>query len=187
MIDSDQINTFYRSEKVSFVVLFVSILLSSCNFDTKEVIGITNKTLPNGVHITIEKSTRETTSRGIFTNHQYTSSHHFTYDLSIEKDNIEWEGGSGEPKNIIFCKDTIYIYSLKKKSIRTEYIDSLTNTTKSNHHYEIHNCYEKHVDKRYFFKLRGDDYWSEISPERYSFIEEHCDEYPVPNDNELSI
>jgi hypothetical protein len=143
--------------------------------------------LPNGKHLVVEKITKETTSRGIITNHNYGTSHSFKYKLLLSKEDINWNSGSGEPKNILFCKDTIYIRYLKEKSIRTEYIDSVDNTTKYNYHSEIHEVFQKHIDKRYFFKLLGTDFWVDITSENYSSLKKSCDDYLIPNENELTL
>lgn len=77
----------------------------------------TSKILPNGKHIIVEKNTKEMTSRDIFTNHNYGTSHQFTYKFLLTEDNISWDGGSAEPKNIIFYKDTIQKYDNFFKNI----------------------------------------------------------------------
>lgn len=174
-------------KKGTYLIVLLNCLVISCNYNTEEILDKTSKILPNGKHIVVEKSTKETTSRGVFTNHNYGTSHRYSYTFLMPKEDINWNGGSGEPKNILFCKDTIYVRYLKEKSIRTKYIDSTDNTTKYNYHSEIHEAFQKHIDERYFFKLFGDDFWVDITSENYSSVKKSCDDYHIPNDNELAL
>ncbi len=174
--------------RISIHILFYILIIcffSSCNRETKETIDITNKVFPNGKHYTIEKTNKETTSIGIFSKHNYGTHHSFSYKLSIDPGSIHWNGGSGEPKHIIFCKDTTYIHYLKKKSIELAQTDSLKTNTE--YTYKVQDVFEKHIDKRYFFNLFGDDYWVEILPEEYASIKNSCGEFLISNDNELSL
>lgn len=177
----------FSFKKGTYFLILLNCLFSSCNYNTKENTDLTSKVLPNGKHIIIEKITKETTSHGIFSKHNYGTSHSFKYKFSISQEKIDWYGGSGEPKNILFCNDTIYIRYLKEKNITTNYIDSLNNTTKYNYHSEIQEIFQKHIDKRYFFKLFGNDFWVDIASDDYYYLKKSCDDYPIPNDNELSL
>ena len=169
------------------ILLLLSIFFSSCTYDTEELITNTNKTYPNNKTISVEKKSAETTSTGIFTKLNYGTTHSFSYRFSIKKDNIDWDGGSAEPKNIIFKENSIYIRCLKKKRIKEEITDSITNTSTFDYHTEINEAFEQHIDNRYFFKLFGDDFWTSIEPEQYANIKESKEEYEIPNDNELNL
>ncbi len=179
-------NTF-----VSRIIIGVAILstsfIGSCSYDTVETTDKTSIALPGDRFLVVEKTNKETTATGLFTKHNYGTTHRFSYTFALNPGKIKWNGGSGEPKHIIFCNDTTYIRYLKKKSIRTEVFDSISNTTIGNYHDEIQESFEKHIDKRYFFKLLGDDYWIEVSDEQYNAVKNSCEEYRIPNDNELSI
>lgn len=161
---------------VSLLILF-SCIISSCNYSVVETIDKTSKQLPNGKHLVVNKINKETTKIGALTNHNYGTSHSFTYAVSIDPGDIEWDGGSGEPKEILFSKDTTYIQYVKKRHIT---VDSVSR-------YQVFDIYEKHIDNRYFFKLFGDAYWVEISSEDYLTAKISGDQYLIPNDNELSI
>lgn len=177
--------------KVNIKAFFIPILLISaiygCSTETEKRIDITNKLFPNGKYITVKKTNEDKTSIGIFTKSNYGTKHSFSYEFSVDKGNLNWNGGSGEPKHILFCKDTTFVHSLKEKSIKIQYTDSIDNTIKYNYHYEIQDVFEKHIDERYFFKFFGDEYWVEISLENYLLKKESCDEYNILNDNELSL
>ncbi|MDW7692638.1 hypothetical protein R9C00_12115 [Flammeovirgaceae bacterium SG7u.111] len=171
----------------SLLYILALFILTNCNYETEKSIDITSKILPNGMIMVIKKTNKETTATGMITKHNYGTSHSFRYNISFDHGDIIWEGGSGEPKNILFCKDTMYIRYLKEKSIKVEYTDSVDNTIKADYHYEIREVYQKHIDGRYFFKLFGDEYWVDIMPENYPHQREFCEEYPIPNDGELSL
>lgn len=85
----------------------------SCNSETKATIDKINLQLSNGVHIVIEKTNLESSHIGIFSNHD--STHSYSYKLHLTDKGVNWDGGSGEPKGLIFCKDSIFLYSLKEK------------------------------------------------------------------------
>jgi len=142
-----------------------------------------SKMLPNGQHLEVEKTNKETTSIGMITKHNYGTTHSFKYRIALDKMAIEWDGGSAEPKHLLFCKDTLYIHFLKNKWVEEEAIDSLHKT--SNNHYQIQDAYQVHIDERYFFNLLGDAYWVETTPDNYRKQKAICKEFEVPNDNEL--
>ncbi len=174
---------------ISGSLLFFSLIgsLSGCNYETEERIDKTSTILPNGATIEVEKTNKERTAIGIISKHNYGTSHSFSYQLSINQDDITWNGGSGEPKNILFCRDTIYLHYFKEKSIRVEYTDSVDNSTKVDYHFETREVFQKHIDERYFFKLLGDAFWVDVLPEEYATRKEFCEEYIIPNDGELSL
>ena len=177
---------FYKIRRVCFILIVLQ-LFTSCDVRTEERIDKTPKTFPNGKHIIVEKSNKESTSTGIFTRINYGTSHSFIYEFTIMEDDIKWAGGSGEPKNIIFCKDAIYLRYLKEKSLMAIEPDTTNNTTIENHTYEIQEFFQKHIDRRYFFKIFGDEFWEDISADDYNTIKKSCEEYVVPNDGELLL
>jgi len=132
--------------------------MMNCTSHTEETSDTTNTILSNGKTLEVEKITRITSIEGIISKHTYAVLYDFEYNLLIKEDKIKWETQSGEPKNIIFCRDTTYIRSLKEKTIRTEYFDSIDSTTTYKRHFEIQESFQKHIGKRYFFKLLGDDF-----------------------------
>ncbi|GGX23149.1 hypothetical protein [Aquimarina muelleri] len=160
---------------------------SSCNSYTEERVDKREKLLLNKKRLSVEKINKETTNVGIFTNHNYGTSHSFTYKLSIQPEGIHWDGGSGEPKHLLFCNDTIYIHYFKEKRIQIEYTDSIDSVMKTKYHFEIREVFQKHIDERYFFKIFGEDFWIDITPEDYAYRKEFCKEYDIPNDGELLL
>ncbi len=168
----------------SFVLPF---LFNSCRSKTTERIDITNRLLGNDKHLEVQKTNKSTTHRGIITNSNYGTSHSYSYKLTVNYGDVNWNGGTAEPKHLLFCKDSIYIHYLKEKYVPIQTKDSLGDSIKEDHYYEVQNVYEIYIDKRYFFKFFGDAYWLEISSEKYNLQKESCTEYSIPNDNELSI
>lgn len=177
----------FKITQIAFFALIMIFFFSSCNYNSEKNIDKVNKLLPNGKHLMVEKTNEETTAIGIFTKHDYGTTHQFSYKFSINNGDINWDGGSGEPKNILFCEDTIYIRYLTNKYIQVESTDSIDNTITYDHYFEIKEVFQKHIDKRYFFKLLGDDYWVDVLPEDYASRKIFCDEYFIPNDHELSL
>ncbi|SEK93123.1 hypothetical protein SAMN04487910_1503 [Aquimarina amphilecti] len=168
----------------SFVLFF---LIISCRSKTTERIDITNTLLGNDMYLEVEKKNKNTTHRGIITNSNYGTTHSYSYKLTINNGDINWNGGTAEPKHLLFCKDSTYIHYLKEKYIPIKSKDSVGNIAEENSYYEVQDVFEVYVDKRYFFKLFGDEYWLEISSESYNLQKESCTEYSIPNDNELSL
>lgn len=107
----------FKIGKQAFLLLVTIILCNSCTYDTQEKTDKSSKLLPNGKHIEVEKSTSSTTATGIFTKYSYGISHSFYYKLSINPGDINWDAGSGEPKNILFYNGEAYIHYLKEKDI----------------------------------------------------------------------
>ncbi|WP_461629474.1 hypothetical protein [Labilibaculum euxinus] len=177
----------FKIKQIAFFALIIISFVSGCNYNSEKNIDKVSKLLPNGKHLMVEKTNEETTAIGIFTKHDYGTTHQFSYKFSIDDGDVIWDGGSGEPKNILFCEDTIYIRYLANKYIQVESTDSINNTSKYDYHFEIKEVFQKHIDKRYFFKLLGDDYWVDILPEDYACRKISCDEYPIPNNCELSL
>ena len=170
------------------LLLIIVFSIICCTSETEETIDITNKTLPNGKHLIIEKTTKTSQSIGIISHHNYGTTRSFTYQFTIKQDKVDWSGGSGEPKKIVFHKDTTYVYYLKIKQQPIVTIDSANNNTPKTSYDEVLTpVYEKHIDNRYFFKLFGDDYWSEISANKYNEVRKLSTEYDIPNDNELIL
>lgn len=178
-------NKFNSIVKILF--LLSAILLSGCNSKVKETINKEVKLLPNGKRLTVEKKNKETTHIGIFSKHNYGTSHSFTYKISVNPGNINWDGGTGEPKHLLFCKDDIYIKFLKEESVKVEYTDSIDYQVKDRYDYEIKEAFQKHIDERYFFNLFGDDYWIDVSEEEYTSKNKYCEDYSIPNDDELKL
>lgn len=169
------------------ILLAFSVTVLSCKSSTEETTTEKSSVLPNGMRLTVLKKNKDITSIGILTGSNYGTTHTYTYNVLLHEPDINWSYGSGEPKNFLFCKDTTYIHYANKNSYPTTVKDSITNTTTTEYHYKVENVYQKHIDNRYFFNLFGDDFWLDITPERYNQIKNSCNEYAIPNDGELVV
>lgn len=157
----------------------------SCNSETKATIDKINLQLSNGVHIVIEKTNLESSHIGIFSNHDFT--HSYSYKLHLIDKGVNWDGGSGEPKGLIFCKDSIFLYSLKEKFFTNDALVRKDSTIKSESYYQVVEVYQKHEDQRYLFNMMGQDFWVDISENEYLLRKHDCEEFAIPNDGELTL
>ena len=166
---------------------FLLAFLFSCKTSTKISVDKTNTLLPNNEVIELEKTNKDSETFGSITNYHYGSRHSFKYKFKLINASVKWDGGTAEPKKILFNKDSIFITYLKNKHIATPYLDTVTNTTKNTYHYEVQRFYQKHIDKRYFFKLLGKDYWLDITENNYLKNLKEGSEYTIKTDNELTL
>lgn len=162
-----------NKSKIVLIILFFFFLISGCYTRVKETTDTTTKVLPNGKRLTVYTTHKESSEVGVLTNNKYMVTFSFRYEVLIKPDRIHWNGQGGEPKNILFCNDKTYIRKLKRKIIDSKYY--------------IDEYFQSHVDERYFFKLLGEEYWLDIDAEEYNGQKMSCEEYPIPNDNKLSL
>ncbi|WP_271765092.1 hypothetical protein [Aquimarina algiphila] len=175
-------NTLYKV----MVLLFLVAVCSNCTSETEKQVDKTNKLLDNGMRLVVEKTNETTKEIGIFSKHNYRTTHSYTYKFTVDGGDVNWDGGSGEPKHILFCENSVYVHYLKEKYISVQR-DTTSTEINNNGYNMVEEVFELYIDNRYFFKLFGDDYWVEITPESYANKKTSCDEYNIPNDNELSL
>lgn len=176
-------------KSICIALYFVSIvvLFSNCTSKTETNIDNTNILLGNGKHLEVQKINKSTNHVGILSKHNYGTTHHYEYKFTIDKGDVNWNGGSGEPKNLLFCKDSIYLHYLKEKYVSIQNRDTINSQIRTDKDYKVIEVFEVYIDNRYFFNFFGDDYWIEITPESYASKKMSCDEFSIPNDNELSL
>ncbi|AIY12492.1 hypothetical protein M667_04320 [Cellulophaga baltica NN016038] len=174
------------SYKILFAITLIAFFVS-CTDKVKETVTKKSEMLPNGMHLTIEKTDIKKTSFGIFTNHNYGTSHRFKYRVAVDQGSIEWDFGVGEPKHFLFCDKGIYIHYLNENSYTEEARDTINDTIEEVRVTKIENQYQKYIDERYLFKLFGDAYWVDVTEEEYARNKSLCSEQAIPNDNELTI
>lgn len=166
------------------LTLFMSML--SCRSKTEKIVNIETVIFENGKRLEINKTDRNTSSIGIFSNHNYGVTHQYSYELTLDND-IDWIGGSHEPKQILFNEEDVYLRFLQKKRYNTSSIDSLTLETKTSHYYTTKENYQKHIDERYFFNWFGKDYWVNVDSLEYHSLRKAGQEFEIPNDEELIL
>jgi hypothetical protein len=166
-----------------YVVFFT---LGSCTTNKEIHQDITNKLLSNDRILRIEKSSTFETTKGILGKHTYNIEHSYQYKVLIDDGDYCWEVSNGEPKHILFVKDSIYIHYLKEKYIRASpKSDSSIVDVEEDYKHVILDVYEVYLDKRYFFKLFGYALWIDIPKEQYEEKRKIGQEFEIPNDNEL--
>ncbi len=177
-------NTLYKI----IVLLFLVGVYSNCTSETEKQVDKTNKLLDNGMRLVVEKTNEITKEIGVFSKHNYRTTRSYTYKFTVDGGDVNWDGGSGEPKHILFCENAVYVHYLKEKYITLEQRNSGDPNIEYNESVNnVKEVFELYIDNRYFFKLFGDDYWVEITPESYENKKISCKEYDIPNDNELSL
>ena len=165
----------------------ILILLISCKTETKINTNVVSKKLPNNKILKVIKTEKIQTHIGIFTHSNYGSTYDFKYQFTVNNNEIIWKNrGSAIPKKIIFCKDSIFIKYLQKKSISSQQI--LNDTIKQTKIKDtIIERYDQYIDNRYFFKWFGDVNWINISKNKYNSKKISCNEYSIPNDNDFAL
>jgi len=166
----------------STLTLFLSML--SCRSKTEKIVNIETVIFENGKRLEINKTDRNTSSIGIFSNHNYGVTHQYSYDLTLDND-IDWIGGSHEPKQILFNEEDVYLRFLHKKRYTTSMLDTITQESKTSFEYKVEQGFQRHIDERYFFKWFGEDYWVNIDSNFYYSQQKVGKEYDIPNDGEL--
>ena len=162
--------------KLKIILLNFIILLcvAACESSTQVREKITVSELPDGYIIHVKKIDSETTRVGALTGHKYGTSHSYIYQFTLSPGQIYWYGGSKVPQEIILCNREIYIHYLQ--------LDSLGKPEEFK--YVIQSHYDKHVDKRYFFNLFGEQYWvSDTEPANINTS--GCKKSDISNDHEL--
>ena len=164
------------------VYIIISVLIISCTTETKTNTNKTIKQLTDNKLIEVTKTEKTATHKGIFTGHNYGTTHSFTYQFTINKNEVIWKDkGSAVPKKILFCGDTTYVNCLQKKSVPYQKFPSDTTMSYKD---TIVKKYHKFIDNRYFLKWFGTYSWLEISKEKYNSKKANCKEYSIPTDND---
>ncbi|WP_103865578.1 hypothetical protein [Aquimarina sp. I32.4] len=176
----------YQVYKVLFFVLVLG-LFGNCTSKTITKVDKTKKILENGKHLVVEKINKNTSYKGVLTKHIYNSTHQYTYSFTVDRGDVNWDEGAGEPKHILFCNKEVYVHYLKEKYTSITHKDTLGNQVLDSSYFKVEEAFELYVDKRYFFNFFGDEYWVEVTPETYEQKKETCNEYDIPNDNELTV
>ena len=149
---------------IGMLFLFVSCSQNIEEYTENEVIDV------NGTSINIKHYSRYSTKKGILSGHAYESYFTFGYKIKIPSKGLFWRKRY-EPKKLTLCSDgSVYIYSVGiHQTYRTNY----------------HNVgrYEKFIDKRYFFKLLGDAYWTYVGESTFNEETKECKTFDVPNKN----
>ena len=149
------------------------VALLSCTTKTEVYESQLATEFKNGQTIFVKRTDELTRSFGAITGHLYGEDHNFRYQFTIKPDEIAWSGLSREiPKDILFCDDALYL----KTSIEQVNTDSVTRAVTV---VGMPGFY-KNVDKRYFFKLFGEQYFVVADSLEYQSEKINCQEEHVP-------
>jgi len=158
------------------LVIVLGLFFGSIGCTTKTEVyeSQLNKEFKNGQTIFVKRTDEVSRSYGAITGHLYGESHNFRYQFTINPDEIVWNGMSREvPKKIIFCKDNLYLKSNTEQVTTDSVTQAITVSMVPG--------YYKNVDKRYFFKLFGDQYFVVVDSTEYQSKKINCQEEDVPN------
>ncbi|WP_324028216.1 DKNYY domain-containing protein [Maribacter sp. BPC-D8] len=167
-----------------FFSLIVSLfLLISCTTDTELNTNVTSKQLAKNKLLKVQKTEKTDSRKGIFSNHEYSSTYSYNYQCTINDNEVIWQDkGSAVPKNLLFSEDTVYINYVEKKSVPYQ---QAANDTIPRYKDSIVTKYDQFIDNRYFFKWFGEFYWQSVTLEEYNKKMLNGTEYSIPNDDDL--
>jgi hypothetical protein len=160
----------------SFVgsIVVISLAIIGCTTSTAVYESQMNKELKDGKTIFIKKTDEISRSVGAITGHLWNERHTFRYQFTIEPDEVEWQGLLGEaPKSILYCNGELFLKTTTAHVV-TDTVKQITSTIAEPSYY-------RHVDKRYFFKMFGDQYFVTVDSLLYQTKSAACPEQYVPN------
>jgi len=160
--------------KILLSLLLVSVIAICCTTKTEVFESQRNQEFANGRTIFVKKTDEISRSFGAITGHLWNERHTYRYQFTIEPDEIEWQGLLGEmPKSILFCGEELLLKTTTEQVI--------SDTVKQTTLIRIKPEYYKYVDKRYIFKLFGEQYFITIDSTFYQAKAASCTEEYVPN------
>jgi hypothetical protein len=155
-------------------LMLLCIAVISCTTKTEVYESQVNKEFKNGQTIFLKKTDEVSRIVGSITGHLWNERHSFRYQFTIDPDEIEWQGLLGEaPKSVLYCNNELYLKTTTEHVV-TDTIKQITSTIAKPSYY-------RHVDKRYFFKMFGDQYFVMIDSLVYQTKSAACPEEYVPN------
>lgn len=156
-----------------FILLLFCFMCSNCTTKTQVYEQQVNKELRGNKIIFVKKIDEVSRMVGALSGHLWNEEHRFHYEFTIEPQEIEWKGLIGEaPKSLVSCQ-TVLLLKTTTRQVVTDSIKGTYTLTASN--------FYKHVDKRYFFKLFGEQYFVTIDSLSYQAKAAGCLEEAMPN------
>ncbi|MBI3562423.1 MAG: hypothetical protein HY080_11990 [Gammaproteobacteria bacterium] len=162
--------------KTSLLNLAIAIGAEGCSCHTEEFEQVYVSESMDGYAIRVKKINSDTIYKGLISGIKYGTSHSYHYSFTLSPGRIYWEHENGVPKELKICSKDLYIYYLQR--IFQEQSGVLKTIVQPH--------YAKHVDKRYFFKFLGEQYWVTATKADYDSVGD-CKSLAIPNDNELEI
>ncbi len=160
------------------VLTMLVMALFSCTTETSTYEYYSVKTISGDRELKVTCKGEETRHYGFFTNINYGTEHKFWYQFKITPGQIRWEGNLSEiPKELSFCKDTLYLKIKSHAHLEKYRYDSLENgkidTLKYKQRVDTMR-YFKHIDQRYFFNLLGKQYFTSIKSKDFYKATKGC-------------
>jgi hypothetical protein len=154
-------------------LMLLCIAVFSCTTKTEVYESQMNREFKNGQTIFVKKTDEVSRLVGRISGHLWNERHTFRYQFTTEPDEVEWQGLLGEvPKSVLYCNTELYLKTTTEHVV-TDTIRQITSTIAEPNYY-------RHVDKRYFFKLFGDQYFVMIDSVVYQTKTAACSEEYVP-------
>lgn len=152
------------------LMLFVLFFLVSCTQRVEE--ERTSDILElNETKIQIDHNDRYVWKKGILSGYEYDSFYNFSYKIEVSPQDIVWKD-KDEPKELLLCNQkVVFLFAIG------EHVQYDTNETIRT----IVERYSTFVDKRYFFNLLGDSYWSYVDKVEYDLKKKSCTVLSIPN------
>jgi hypothetical protein len=158
--------------KYSLIISFLFIL-TMCTSNTEVYISTFNKQYENGKTIEVVREDRITHWQGIITKIDYGGYDNFYYSFNIHPSEDKWKGQMNQvPLALVLYGDDTYL----KVTERIVKYDSLYGPA----NFKDTTLYFKNVDERYFFKLLGDQYFTNTDSLLYDESRSKGEELPVP-------
>jgi hypothetical protein len=150
-----------------------ALLTLSCTDSTEVYHSTKVKEMKNGKTIVIDRTDELTRTYGAISGHLYGESHQFAHELSVKPNGLLWKSVQREtPKGIVDCKSGFFLRSNMEELSTDSVTQVVTRVTKSG--------FYKSVDKRYFFKLFGDQYFVTVDSMEYYASTLQCQEQSLP-------
>jgi hypothetical protein len=145
-----------------FTYIFVLIILISCETKTETFNSHFLKEYGGGKSIDVLREDSYSKTYGIISHKQYGEDHSFRYEFVLQPDDHKWIGSSRQiPKKILFCRDEILLLVTEQRTIidtaNLEAEPVLKDTV----------IYYQNNDKRFFFKLFGEQHFEPVDRSIY--------------------
>ena len=181
--------------------MILSVSLAACTTKTHSSSHRTVKDFPEGKQIIVDRTDIHEEDIGVVSKIVYHTTDKHQYQLRFLPEDIRWENGDAEPKQLLNCADgAVYLHFVAQQAnpyYETEY--EAANSTELNKndqlqpqdeklkkvepYFILKSYYARFVDKRYFFKLLGESYWVDINKDEYVSLLKKYQAYEVPNEN----
>lgn len=191
----------------ALILLALALGLSACTTKTTENTHRSVKDFPNGEQLIVDRTDIHQEQIGVVSKVVYQTKDRHQYQLRFQPNDLRWENGDAEPKQLIVCPDnSAYLHFISQESNpfyanaanaeTTPEVNPLKPDTEINEpekpkvvepYLILKNHYVRAVDKRYFFNWLGEFYWVDINKAEYASPKAGCQTYDVPNNEYYNV